>query len=116
MSSEGTPGYPAPLTACMVTAITVSSVKRRCNGASASARPIAEQLGLVTTYPPDLARQDCLSMSRMWSPLTSGITRGTSACMRSALELETTAQPAAADCGAGSRAGAGSRGGGENFG
>ena len=29
----------------------------------------------------------------MWSPLTSGMTSGTSDCMRSALELETTAQP-----------------------
>src|SRR5208282_6167753 len=104
MSSEATPGYPAPLTACIVTAITVSSVKARCNGASASTRPIAEQLGLVTTYPPDWPRHDCLSINRMWSPLTSGITRGTSACMRKALELETTAQPAAANCGSSSRA------------
>ena len=30
MSSEATPGYPAPLTACMVTAITVSRPKRWC--------------------------------------------------------------------------------------
>src|ERR1022692_3849455 len=40
----------------------------------------------------------------MWSPLTSGITRGTSVCMRKALELETTAQPAAANFGSNSRA------------
>src|ERR1039457_3887270 len=104
MSREATPGYPAPLTACIVTAITVSSVKARCNGASASTKPIAEQLGLVTTNPPDWLRQDCLSINRMWSPLTSGITRGTSACMRKALELETTAQPAAANCDSSSRA------------
>src|SRR5208282_3684498 len=103
MSSEATPGYPAPLTACIVTAITVSSVKARCNGARASTSPMAEQLGLVTTYPPDLERQDCLSIKRMWSPLTSGITRGTSDCMRKALELETTAQPASANCGSSSR-------------
>src|SRR5580704_4570306 len=32
----------------------------------------------------------------MWSGLTSGITSGTSRCIRSALELVTTAQPAAA--------------------
>src|SRR5450631_2968578 len=32
----------------------------------------------------------------MWSPLTSGMTRGTSSCMRSALEFETTAHPASA--------------------
>src|SRR5580658_2459877 len=104
MSSEATPGYPAPLTACMVTAVTASSVNARCKGASASTSPIAEQLGLVTANPPDLARQDCLSISRMWSALTSGITSGTSACMRRALELETTARPAAANCGSSSRA------------
>src|ERR1022692_3667423 len=93
----------------MVTAITVSSVNARCNGASASTNPMAEQLGLVTTYPPDLVRHDCLSINRMWSPLTSGITRGTSACMRKALELETTAHPAAANFGSSSRAMAESR-------
>src|SRR5580693_10577508 len=32
----------------------------------------------------------------MWSGLTSGITSGTSLCIRSALEFVTTAQPAAA--------------------
>ncbi len=36
--------------------------------------------------------------------MTSGITSGTSACMRKALELEITAQPAAANCGSSSRA------------
>ncbi len=35
-------------------------------------------------------------MSLMWPPLTSGMTSGTSSCMRSALEFETTAQPASA--------------------
>src|SRR6202162_2080823 len=109
MSSEGTPGYPAPLTACMVTAITVSSVKRRCNGARAITSPMAEQLGLVTAKPPDLRRQGWVSINWMWSLLTSGITSGTSACMRKALELETTAQPAAANCGSSSRAIAASR-------
>src|SRR5208282_3385028 len=94
----------APLTACMVTAVTASSVNARCKGASANTSPIAEQLELVTTNPPDLARQDCFSINRMWSPLTSGSTSGTSACMRNALELETTAQPAAANCGSRSRA------------
>src|SRR5208282_6677813 len=66
--------------------------------------PMAEQLGLVTTYPPEEPRHDCLSISLIWSPLTSGITSGTSACMRRALELEMTAQPAEANCGSSSRA------------
>src|SRR3984957_6209632 len=109
MSSEATPGYPAPLTAGMGTAVTASRVKARCNGANANTRPMAEQLGFVTTNPPDFARQDCLSINLMWSPLTSGMTKGTSDCMRKALELETTAQPAAANCGSRSRAMAASR-------
>src|SRR5712691_2315069 len=38
-------------------------------------------------------------MSLMWPALTSGMTKGTSDCMRSALEFETTAQPASANFG-----------------
>src|SRR5258707_9800707 len=65
---------------------------------------MAEQLGLVTTKPPDFFRQACISISLMCPPLTSGITSGTSDCMRSALEFETTAQPASANCGSNSAA------------
>src|SRR5215469_10138840 len=104
MSSDATPGYPAPLTACIVTAITVSSPKRWSNGASASTSPIAEQLGLVTTNPPDFFRHACDSMSFTWQALTSGMTRGTSLAMRKALEFETTAQPASANLGSSSAA------------
>src|SRR5438270_5579856 len=57
---------------------------------------MAEQLGLVTTKPPDFFRHACTSISLICPPLTSGITSGTSDCMRSALEFETTAQPASA--------------------
>src|ERR1700757_4770360 len=102
MSKEATPGYPAPLTACIVTAITVSRPNRCSNGARASTRPIAEQLGLVTTNPPDFRRQVWHSSSLMCPPLTSGITSGTSACMRQALELDTTAHPDSANRGSGS--------------
>src|SRR5215469_10049222 len=104
MSSDATPGYPAPLTACIVTAITVSSPKRCSNGASASTSPIAEQFGLVTTNPPDFFRHACVSISLTWQALTSGITSGTSVAMRRALELVTTAQPASAKRGSSSAA------------
>src|ERR1700733_13078224 len=93
----------------MVTAITASSPKRSCRGANASTRPIAEQLGLVTTNPPDFFRQACPSINLMCSALTSGITRGTSDCMRRALELETTVHPASAKRGSISAAIAASR-------
>src|SRR6185369_11084475 len=43
-------------------------------------------------------------MSFTWSGLTSGITRGTSFTIRSALEFDTTAQPASANRGSSSRA------------
>src|SRR6266852_6115914 len=65
MSSEATPGYPAPLTACMVTAITVSRPKACSSGANASTSPIAEQFGLVTTNPPDFFRHAWHSNSLM---------------------------------------------------
>src|SRR5260370_16669461 len=104
MWREGCVGYRGVGTAWMVTAITVSRVKRQCNGARARTSPMAEQLGLVTTKPPDLRREGWVSISWICSPLTSGITKGTSDCMRNALELETTAQPASANCGSNSRA------------
>src|ERR1017187_9163655 len=65
---------------------------------------MAEQLGLVTTNPPDFFRQAWPSISLMCPEFTSGITSGTSDCMRSALELETTAQPASAKRGSSSAA------------
>ena len=67
-------------------------------------RPIAEQLGLVTTKPPDFRRQVWHSSSLRCPEFTSGITNGTSDCMRSALELETTAHPASAKRGSSSAA------------
>ena len=57
MSIEGTPGYPAPDTACIVVTKICSMPKRSSIGFSAITRPIAEQLGLVTMYPPDSLRQ-----------------------------------------------------------
>src|SRR5580700_602522 len=57
---------------------------------------MAEQLGLVTTYPPDFFRHACPSINLMCPAFTSGITSGTSGCMRSALEFVITAQPASA--------------------
>ncbi len=60
---------------------------------------MAEQLGLVTTKPPDFRRQACDSIIFTCPALTSGITSGTSFAMRKALELETTAHPASANAG-----------------
>src|SRR5271157_5973445 len=48
MSSEATPGYPAPLTACIVVTKIDSIPNIRCKGASATTNPMAEQLGLLT--------------------------------------------------------------------
>ena len=67
-------------------------------------KPIAEQFGLVTTNPPDFRRQLWHSSSLRCPAFTSGITSGTSDCMRSALELETTAHPASAKRGSSSAA------------
>jgi hypothetical protein len=60
---------------------------------------MAEQLGLVTTNPPDFFRQACVSISLTCPAFTSGITSGTSLAMRNALEFVTTAQPASANAG-----------------
>src|SRR6267143_5550744 len=65
---------------------------------------MAEQLGLVTTNPPDFRRQACVSISLTCPAFTSGITRGTSVAMRRALEFETTAQPPSAKRGSSSAA------------
>src|SRR5512146_1561050 len=70
---------------------------------------MAEQLALVTMKPPDCLRQVWSSMSARWSEFTSGMTSGTLGCMRQALELETTALPASANCGSSSRAMSASR-------
>src|SRR5581483_1702521 len=59
---------------------------------------------LVTINPPEFRRQDWHSNTLRWSGLTSGITRGTSFCMRKALELEITAWPASAKRGSSSLA------------
>src|SRR5262252_8786869 len=104
MSNEATPGYPAPLTACIVVTNNDSTPNLSCNGANATTSPIAEQFGLVTIYPPDFLRQHCCSISARWSGLTSGITSGTSCCIRNADELLTTAHPASANLGSSSRA------------
>jgi len=97
MSSEGTPGYPAPLTACMVTAITVSSVKRRCNGAGPSPvqwRAVGICDGKAAGFAPPGLGLDQLDMIAidLWE-----VTAGTSACMRNrASNWTRPAQPAAA--------------------
>ena len=109
MSSEATPGYPAPLTACIVVTNRLSMPNRSSNGFNTSTNPIALQFGLVTMYPPgkpltEGRRQLCRSIIARWSAFTSGTTSGTSSTMRKALEFEMTAQPAAANFGSSSRA------------
>src|SRR6185437_14380896 len=51
MSSDGTPGYPAPLTACIVATKIFLIPKRWCKGPSAKTRPIAEQFRFMVTNP-----------------------------------------------------------------
>ena len=75
----------------------------------ASMQSGTEQFGFVTMKPRDFLRYDWFSNSARWSALTSGMTSGTSSCMRSALELETTAHPASAKRGSSSAAMAESR-------
>src|SRR5437773_1727679 len=94
MSSEATPGYPAPEIACIVVMTTASTPKRACNGASASAIMIVEQLGLVPLNPRPGRRA---SIARC-PALTSGISSGTSSSIRWDDELLMTGYPAAANC------------------
>src|SRR5881275_1911058 len=56
------------------------------SGASAITSPIAEQLGLVTIYPPDF-RQLCFSNNGRWSAFTSGMISGTSFRMQEDVPL-----------------------------
>ena len=51
MSSEGTPGYPAPDTACIVETTTRLQCRTARSGASAIASTTVEQLGFVTIAP-----------------------------------------------------------------
>src|SRR3990172_4240074 len=48
MSLAGTPGYPAPLMACMVTACTRDRPNAACNAASGKMMGLTGQFGLVT--------------------------------------------------------------------
>ena len=45
---RGTPGYPAPLTACIVLTNRLSIPNRSSSGFSGSTSPIAQQFGFVT--------------------------------------------------------------------
>jgi hypothetical protein len=90
MSSAGTPGYPAPLIACMLVTITALSPNRYSRAASGAASITVVQLGFVTMAPgqPRLAfwkgrRPKC-------SGLSSGMRRGTSSSILKALALENT--------------------------
>src|SRR6266851_4727006 len=100
MSIAGTPGYPAPEIAWSVVTTHASTPNSRWSGASASAIPIAEQLGLVTRKPFSVRP----SSTTKWSALTSGTSSGTSASMRYDDELLTTGTPAAAKHPSASRA------------
>src|ERR1700716_938753 len=51
MSSEGTPGYPAPDTSCIVERNSCLMPNFWCSGARATAATVAEQLALVTMAP-----------------------------------------------------------------
>ena len=51
MSKLGTPGYPAPDTACMLVTTTVSIPKASANGRRLSVKGTHTQFGLVTMNP-----------------------------------------------------------------
>ena len=51
ISSEGTPGYPAPETACIVETNSFSIPKARCSGTRARTSAAVEQLGLARMAP-----------------------------------------------------------------
>ena len=62
MSSDGTPGYPAPDTACIVDTITARMLNGR-SGASAIASTMVEQFGFVTMAPLQPFDRRCSSIS-----------------------------------------------------
>ena len=82
MSSEGTPGYPAPDVACKDTAMTVSRPKASCRAFKAIVMPVEVQLGLVAMKPVHPRSARWRSINRMWSGLTSGRRMGTSVSRR----------------------------------
>ena len=104
MSSEGTPGYPAPETACIVVTKTCSRPKLSMSGASAIARKIVEQFAFVTMAPVQPRRLCWCGTSERDAALISGMTRGTSSSMRWAEALEKTNWPRRAHSGSSWRA------------
>src|SRR5215210_6393851 len=97
MSSEGTPGYPAPDTACIVERKSCLIANFWCSGARATAATVAEQFALVTIAPLQPRFLRWQSIRPRWSPLTSGITSGTSGSIRKFLVLLNTNFPAFAN-------------------
>ena len=95
ISIDDTPGYPAPLMAWRVAIWTASMPQTSTNGLSASAMPMTEQLGFVTSAPRQPRVRRWSSMRLRCSGLTSGISNGTSAVMRYADAFEQTAVCAA---------------------
>ena len=95
MSSDGTPGYPAPDTACIVDTTTARRSNSR-RGASARASTTVEQFGFVTIAPGQPRCARCSGTSRRCSALTSGTSSGTSGSMRKLRALLRTMWPAAA--------------------
>ncbi len=89
-SSDGTPGYPAPETACIVVTTARSMPKVLWRGAAASANVIAEQLPLVTIEPDQPRFFRCTSSAAAWSGLTSAMISGTSASSRCVFTFENT--------------------------
>src|SRR5687767_6112790 len=96
MSSDGTPGYPAPDTACIVDTITDRTLNCR-SGANAIASTIVEQLGLVTIAPDQHFTRRCSPISARWSALISGMSSGTTGSIRKLRALLTTTCPAFAN-------------------
>src|SRR2546430_4707319 len=90
MSSDATPGYPAPDTACSVVAATASTPKRAASGARASASMTVEQLGLVTMKPAPARAFPRPSSSARCSAFTSGMSSGTDSSDRKSTRLNSS--------------------------
>ena len=87
---DGTPLYPAPLTACIVVTETLLKVYLSNNGFKVNVKAIVEQLGFVTIHPSQPFTSFCVSIISRCSGLTSGITRGIFSFIRLTLAFEAT--------------------------
>ncbi len=97
IESEGTPGNPAPESACIVVTIAFFAPYSSMSGFSTIESPVPVQFGVVAIAPFHPLFLFWVSRSLRCSALISGIISGTSASMRCALASLTTVNPASAN-------------------